>query len=111
MGKVHKPNTIGTYSRDKNIAKFNQDKELSLSREAKYVENVYPHFDFCVEVYHSTSLTKAPNTIGLNVYYPNSEDTTHVLAKEYPIGLTDEQVRKFLMQMCKELDKKIPEKR
>lgn len=111
MGKIHKANKIGTYSKVAQIAQFNQDKENSIRKIADAVNEKYPQFDYCVEVYHSHSQSKMPNTIALNIFYPSSAATTHQLCKEYPGGITDTQVHQFLTGMCEELLTKIPKEK
>ena len=108
MGKVHKSNKVGTYSRVAQVAQFNKDKEDSLRKVAEKVNEKYPQFDYCVEVYHNNSLSKMPNIVGLSIFYPSSDETTHQLCKEYPGGITDAQVHQFFTGMCEELITKIP---
>tara|TARA_Y100000310_G_scaffold343900_2_gene453799 strand:+ start:2136 stop:2468 length:333 start_codon:yes stop_codon:yes gene_type:complete len=108
MGKIHKANRIGTYSKVVQIAQYNKDKEESLRKVAEVVNGKYPQFDYCIEVYNSNSLSKMPNTIGLSIFYPSSDATTHQLCKEYPGGITDVQVNQFLTEMCETLLNKIP---
>ena len=94
--KVYKANRLGTYSNVPDIAKFNKDKETDLVKMAEYVAKVYPHYDFCMEVYHSTSIQKMPDTIGMNIFYPSANDTTNLMSKEYPIGITEKQLKDLL---------------
>ena len=111
MAKVYKANRLGTYSNIPDIAKFNKDKETDLVKMAEYVSKIYPHYDFCMEVYHSSSVNKMPYTIGMNIFYPSANDSTHQMSKEFPIGITEKQVKDFLSEMCEELNKKIPKEK
>ncbi len=111
MPKVYKANRLGTYSNVPDIAKFNKDKETDLVKMAEYVSRIYPHYDFCMEVYNSKSVHKMPDTIGMNIFYPSANDTTHLISKEFPIGITEKQVKDFLIEMCEELNKKIPKRK
>lgn len=111
MGKIHKANKIGTYTKIAQIAIFNQDKENSIRKIAERVNEKYPQFDYCIEVYNGKSQDKMPDTIGLNIFYPSSKETTHQLCKEYPGGITDIQIHQFLTGMCEELLTKIPEEK
>ena len=109
MGKIHKANKQGTYSMVASVSKYNTDKENSLRKIAEEVNKKYPQFDYCIEVYNSKSKVKMPDTIGMNIFYPSSENTTHQLCKEYPGSISDAQVHQFLTAMCLELLIKIPE--
>lgn len=110
MGKVYKETKQNMKNKTAAIASANRLSEKRCRKAAEKVNKKYPEFDYYVEVYNSQNAARLPNTIGLNVFFPNAEKATHWMSKEYPLGITDNQIEKFLKDMCKELSTKIPKK-
>ena len=83
-------------------------QEKRIRKLAIEVNDKHPEFDYYIEIYNNDNVMRAPDTVGINVMYPNAESATHWMVREYPIKVTDKQIDGFLKDMVKELRKKIP---
>ena len=91
-----------------NVRKDMKLQEKRIRALALEVNDKHPEFDYYIEIYNNDNVMRPPDTVGINIMYPNAEAATHWMVKEYPIKVTDKQIDGFLKDMVKELKKKIP---
>lgn len=63
--------------------------------------------DCYVEVYNSNSIFKEPNIVGITVFYPNRDNITHMVVREFDISISERDIERQVKLMKKEIKKKI----
>ena len=68
----------------------------------------YQDFKYSAEAFNDTDIFRNPNKIGITIYYPNEENSTHIICGIYPFDIPMNSLEKEIRRMYKQLEEKIP---
>jgi len=61
-----------------------------------------------VETYNNNDIQRMPDRVGITLFYPSKENTTHAMTKTFTLSLGTREFAKQVKKMCKLFKKKLP---